>query len=135
MPISHIEEARARFARVPFAACLGVTIAELAPDHAVVVLPSRPDHMNAGGVLQGGASASLLTMAGMLAGNMLIRQGWAVEILERTREGLEARRGVGLAAGGLQVEGQKAGAMTAEVEDGAPVGADDHVCPLRFRRA
>ena len=30
-------------------------------------------------------------MAGMLAGNMLIRQGWAVEILERTREGLEAR--------------------------------------------
>jgi 2-polyprenyl-6-methoxyphenol hydroxylase-like FAD-dependent oxidoreductase len=31
------------------------------------------------------------SMAGMLAGNMLIRQGWAVEILERTREGLEAR--------------------------------------------
>jgi 2-polyprenyl-6-methoxyphenol hydroxylase-like FAD-dependent oxidoreductase len=31
------------------------------------------------------------SMAGMLAGNMLVRQGWAVEILERTREGLEAR--------------------------------------------
>jgi 2-polyprenyl-6-methoxyphenol hydroxylase-like FAD-dependent oxidoreductase len=31
------------------------------------------------------------SMAGMLAGNMLIRQGWAVDILERTREGLEAR--------------------------------------------
>ena len=31
------------------------------------------------------------SMAGMLAGNMLIRQGWAVEILERTKEGLEAR--------------------------------------------
>jgi 2-polyprenyl-6-methoxyphenol hydroxylase-like FAD-dependent oxidoreductase len=31
------------------------------------------------------------SMAGLLAGNMLIRQGWAVEILERTREGLEAR--------------------------------------------
>ena len=30
-------------------------------------------------------------MAGMLAGNMLIRQGWTVEILERTRGGLEAR--------------------------------------------
>lgn len=30
-------------------------------------------------------------MAGMLAGNMLIRQGWTVAILERTREGLEAR--------------------------------------------
>ena len=31
------------------------------------------------------------SMAGMLAGNMLIRQGWEVEILERTKEGLEAR--------------------------------------------
>ena len=31
------------------------------------------------------------SMAGMLAGNMLIRQGWDVEILERTKEGLEAR--------------------------------------------
>ena len=31
-------------------------------------------------------------MAGMLAGNMLIRQGWEVEILKkRSREGLEAR--------------------------------------------
>jgi len=31
------------------------------------------------------------SMAGMLAGNMLIRQGWGVEILERSKEGLEAR--------------------------------------------
>jgi 2-polyprenyl-6-methoxyphenol hydroxylase-like FAD-dependent oxidoreductase len=31
------------------------------------------------------------SMAGMLAGNMLARQGWAVEILERSREGLEGR--------------------------------------------
>jgi 2-polyprenyl-6-methoxyphenol hydroxylase-like FAD-dependent oxidoreductase len=31
------------------------------------------------------------SMAGMLAGNMLIRQGWQVDILERTKEGLEAR--------------------------------------------
>jgi 2-polyprenyl-6-methoxyphenol hydroxylase-like FAD-dependent oxidoreductase len=31
------------------------------------------------------------SMAGMLAGNILIRQGWDVEILERSREGLEAR--------------------------------------------
>src|SRR6478735_12124607 len=30
-------------------------------------------------------------MAGLLAGNILIRQGWAVEVLERTKEGLEAR--------------------------------------------
>ena len=31
------------------------------------------------------------SMAGMLAGNMLLRQGWDVDILERTEEGLEAR--------------------------------------------
>jgi hypothetical protein len=31
------------------------------------------------------------SMAGMLVGNMLIRQGWDLEILERSREGLEAR--------------------------------------------
>jgi 2-polyprenyl-6-methoxyphenol hydroxylase-like FAD-dependent oxidoreductase len=30
-------------------------------------------------------------MAGMLAGNMLVREGWAVEILERSKEGLEGR--------------------------------------------
>ncbi len=31
------------------------------------------------------------SMAGVLAGNMLVRQGWKVHILERTREGLEGR--------------------------------------------
>jgi 2-polyprenyl-6-methoxyphenol hydroxylase-like FAD-dependent oxidoreductase len=31
------------------------------------------------------------SMAGLLAGNMLIRQGWTVDILERTHESLEAR--------------------------------------------
>ena len=31
------------------------------------------------------------SMAGMLAGNMLFRQGWEVEILERAKEGLEGR--------------------------------------------
>ena len=28
------------------------------------------------------------SMGGLLAGNMLVRQGWAVDILERTRGGL-----------------------------------------------
>jgi acyl-coenzyme A thioesterase PaaI-like protein len=59
--------ARARFALVPFARWLGVTIAEVEPDRAVLLLPHRPEHLNAGGVLSGGASASLLTMAGTLA--------------------------------------------------------------------
>jgi 2-polyprenyl-6-methoxyphenol hydroxylase-like FAD-dependent oxidoreductase len=31
------------------------------------------------------------SMAGMLAGNMLVRQGWEVAILERSKEGLEGR--------------------------------------------
>jgi len=95
MPTPHVEDARARFARGPFAARFGVTIAELAPDHAVLVLPSRPDHMNAGGILQGGASASLLTMAGALAawsgtnleGKTDIRcVDFAVQYLEAGRE-------------------------------------------------
>jgi len=62
-----VEEARARFARVGFAEWLGVTIGEVVQDRAVLVLPHRPEHLNARGVLQGGASASLLTMAGTLA--------------------------------------------------------------------
>lgn len=59
--------ARARFARVPFAELLGVTVEDLAPDRGVLRLPFRADHMNAGGVLSGGASAALVTMAGSLA--------------------------------------------------------------------
>ena len=62
-----VEAARARFARVAFAESLGVTIREVADDRAVLLLPFRPDNMNAGGVLSGGASASLVTLAGTLA--------------------------------------------------------------------
>jgi uncharacterized protein (TIGR00369 family) len=62
-----IEQARTRFAQVAFAQWLGVTIGEVAHDRAVLVLPYRPEHMNAIGVLNGGASASLVTMAGTLA--------------------------------------------------------------------
>ena len=62
-----IAQARARFSGVPFARWLGVAITELAPDRAVLTLPHRPEHMNAGRVLSGGVSASLLTMAGTVA--------------------------------------------------------------------
>ena len=62
-----VEQAQARFGRDAFAGWLGVTIREVAHDRAVLVLPYRPEHMNAVGVLNGGASASLLTMAGTLA--------------------------------------------------------------------
>lgn len=67
MTLRRIEQARARFARVAFAESLGVTIADLSEDRAVLVLPYRAEHLNAGGVLNGGASASLLAMAGALA--------------------------------------------------------------------
>jgi uncharacterized protein (TIGR00369 family) len=67
MTTQYLEQARARFARVAFAERLGITIAELAHDRAVLVLPYASDHMNAGGVLNGGASASLVTIAGTLA--------------------------------------------------------------------
>jgi len=67
MNAARLERARERFARVAFAKHLGVTIAELSHDRAVVVLPYQIEHMNAGGVLNGGASASLVTLAGTLA--------------------------------------------------------------------
>jgi uncharacterized protein (TIGR00369 family) len=62
-----VEQAQTRFAQVAFAEWLGVTVVEVAPDRAVLVLPFRPEHLNAVGVLNGGASASLLTTAGTLA--------------------------------------------------------------------
>jgi uncharacterized protein (TIGR00369 family) len=62
-----VEQARARFARVPFAKHLGVAVADLGPDRAELILPYHPEHMNAVGVLNGGASVSLLTMAGTVA--------------------------------------------------------------------
>jgi uncharacterized protein (TIGR00369 family) len=65
--VRRVEAARARFARVVFAESLGVTVDELAYDRALLRLPFRPDNMNARGVLQGGASASLVTLAGTLA--------------------------------------------------------------------
>jgi uncharacterized protein (TIGR00369 family) len=65
--VRRVEAARARFARVAFAESLGVTVDELAYDRALLRLPFRPDNMNARGVLQGGAGASLVTLAGTLA--------------------------------------------------------------------
>ena len=62
-----IEQARARFDRIPFAHFLGITITELSHERARLTLPYCQTHMNAVGVLNGGASASLLNMAGTLA--------------------------------------------------------------------
>ena len=67
MTTGHLEHARARFTKVAFAERLGVRVAELEPDRAVLAMPYQLDLMNAGGVLNGGASASLVTMTGALA--------------------------------------------------------------------
>jgi len=62
-----VEEARARFEHMAFAQFLGVCVAEVSHEHAVLCLPFQEDHANQGGVLHGGATASLIHMAGTLA--------------------------------------------------------------------
>ena len=62
-----VDQARARFARVKFAELLGATVAEAADERAVLSMPLRPAVMNVGGRLSGGASASLVNMAGTVA--------------------------------------------------------------------
>jgi uncharacterized protein (TIGR00369 family) len=62
-----VAQAQARFACVPFATWLGMTLVDTAPAQAVLALPFQPAHANASGPLNGGASASLLLMAGMVA--------------------------------------------------------------------
>jgi uncharacterized protein (TIGR00369 family) len=61
-----VEQAGSRFARVKFAEFLGVTIVEVARGRGVLALPLRPELINAGGRLSGGASASLLNITGTL---------------------------------------------------------------------
>jgi hypothetical protein len=84
-----VEQASTRFARDPFARSLGVEIASLERDRATLVLPHRTEHLNAGGVLNGGASASLLLSSGGLwnaeadyrnnAGDRTTRRGTLVQ--------------------------------------------------------
>src|SRR5262249_61428477 len=62
-----VAQAQARFARVPFAAFLGMTLVDVTHARAVLALPFQPAHDNAAGPLNGGASASLLLMAGTVA--------------------------------------------------------------------
>jgi uncharacterized protein (TIGR00369 family) len=62
-----IEQAEARFSRDPFAKFLGMNLVDIAHERAVVTLPYQPQHANAVGPLNGGASASLLNVAGKVA--------------------------------------------------------------------
>jgi uncharacterized protein (TIGR00369 family) len=62
-----VEEAIARFERVAFAQFLKVQVAQVSHERAVLRLPFQEDNANQGGVLHGGATASLIHMAGTLA--------------------------------------------------------------------
>ena len=62
-----IEQAEARFSRDPFAAFLGMKLVDIAHERAVISLPYQPEHANPVGPLNGGASASLLNVAGKVA--------------------------------------------------------------------
>lgn len=63
----HIEHAKSRFSRIAYATFLGVNIVEVARERAVLSLPFQTAHTNPGGTLNGGATASLLNLAGTLA--------------------------------------------------------------------
>lgn len=62
-----IKQAEARFSRDPFAKFLGMQLVDIAHERAIVTLPYQPEHANAIGPLNGGASASLLNVAGKIA--------------------------------------------------------------------
>ena len=62
-----VEEAMTRFERMAFAQFLGVRVAQVSHERAVLRLPFQADNANQGGVLHGGATASLIHMAGTLA--------------------------------------------------------------------
>jgi uncharacterized protein (TIGR00369 family) len=62
-----IDQAKVRFAHVAFAEFLGIKILDASHERAVLLLPYQPEHANADGPLNGGASASLLNTAGAVA--------------------------------------------------------------------
>lgn len=62
-----VELAKALLGRSRFAEFLGVTVAEIERERSVLAMPLRPELLNAGNILSGGASASLLQVAGAVA--------------------------------------------------------------------
>jgi uncharacterized protein (TIGR00369 family) len=64
MQIAHAIQ---RFAQIPYATFLGVTVVDVTAEHAVLSLPFRAAHTNPGGTLNGGVTASLMNLAGTLA--------------------------------------------------------------------
>lgn len=67
----------------PFAALLGITVVELAPDRAVLSLPDRPELATMGTTVHGGALATLLDTAAMAA-------AWCTDDLPASQRGATA---------------------------------------------
>ena len=62
-----IIQAEERLGRIPYADTLGVKIEELSEEYALLRLPHDAAHDNANGTLNGGATASLINIAGTMA--------------------------------------------------------------------
>jgi uncharacterized protein (TIGR00369 family) len=62
-----VEEAVARLERIAFAQFLSVRVVQVHHERAVLCLPFQEDNANQGGVLHGGAIASLIHLTGALA--------------------------------------------------------------------
>src|SRR5438132_3255520 len=62
-----VEEAMARFERMAFVQFLRVHVEQVSHERVVLHLPFQEDNANQGGVLHGGATASLIHMAGTVA--------------------------------------------------------------------
>jgi len=62
-----VEEAMVRFERMAFAQFLRVRVVQVSYERALLRLPFQEDNANQGDVLHGGATASLIHMAGTLA--------------------------------------------------------------------
>ncbi len=77
-----VHEAHERFACLPFAALLGVQVADLSHERAVLSLPYHTSNANVTGVLHGGATASMIHLAGALAAWTGI--DWQAEPVART---------------------------------------------------
>jgi uncharacterized protein (TIGR00369 family) len=67
----------------PFAVLLGIEVAELAEDRAVLMLPGRPDLATMGETVHGGALAALMDTAAMAA-------AWCTETLPESLRGATA---------------------------------------------
>jgi uncharacterized protein (TIGR00369 family) len=66
-PLTRRDYVRAFLPASPFARLLGIELIDLAPDGALLSLPFKPELATAGDVVHGGALATLIDTAGVVA--------------------------------------------------------------------